>query len=144
MIFFVTRYHEWKSLVNRFTSEKNHWFLISLLIPRMFFSKQELWNHHNWSVTSCKCEVLVMWWHSHPLFSHMQIQAQLIFTIKSSWSRDMILIFINKKGTTETSSFKSWYEIFYWWDIRFIFINRKGTTEAYSNFNMRCVHVMVW
>ena len=83
--------HEWKSLPNRLTSDKKilihsneciilfltryfmswthisaknyHRVLISPLLPMAAFSDRALWRHHNWSVTSCEREILVLWRH---------------------------------------------------------------------------------
>ena len=38
------------------SEKKNHWSLIS---PRTVFSDLALWCCHSWSVTSCKCKVVV-------------------------------------------------------------------------------------
>ena len=102
------RSHEWKSLPNPLTNDKKivihgnkciiifltlyfmswtlkstknyHRALISPLLPRAAFSDQGLWHHHNWSVTSWKCEKLVLWRHSCPLSLRAQIGAKAIFT----------------------------------------------------------------
>ena len=102
------RSHEWKSLTNRLTSDKNivihgneciilfltcyfmswthrstknyHWALISPLLPSAAFSDAALWRHHNWSVTSCEREILVLWRHICLLSLHVQIGAKAIFT----------------------------------------------------------------
>ena len=102
------RSHEWKSLTNRLTSDKKivihgneciilfltccfmswthrsaknyHWALISPLLPSAAFSDAALWRHHNWSVTSCEREILVLWRHICLLSLHVQIGAKAIFT----------------------------------------------------------------
>ena len=102
------RSHEWKSLPNRLTSDKqivihgNEWIilfltryfmswthkyaknyhraLISPLLPRAAFSDRALWRHHNWSVTSCEREILVLWRHICLLSLHAQVGAKAIFT----------------------------------------------------------------
>ena len=99
--------HEWKSLPNRFTSHKNRYsryrmyYFISYtlfyamntqvhlelsssaqfaMLPRAVFSDLALWRHHNWSVTSCEREILVLWRHTRRLLLHVQIGAKAIFT----------------------------------------------------------------
>ena len=102
------RSQEWKSLPNRLTSDKKivihgneciilfltryfmswthksaknyHRALISPLLPRAAFSDRALWRHHNWSVTSCEHEILVLWRHICLLSLHAQIGAKAIFT----------------------------------------------------------------
>ena len=102
------RSHEWKSLPNRLTSDKKivihcneciilfltryfmswthksaknyHRALISPLLPKAAFSDRALWRHHNWSVTSCVREILVLWRHICLLSLHAQIGAKAIFT----------------------------------------------------------------
>ena len=102
------RSHEWKSLTNRLTSDKKivihgneciilfltcyfmswthrsaknyHWALISPLLPSAAFSGAALWRHHNWSVTSCEREILVLWRHICLLSLHVQTGAKAIFT----------------------------------------------------------------
>ena len=99
---------EWKSLSNRLMSDKKllftvtnvlfyflhdilchehtnplknyHRALISPLLPRAAFSDRALWRHHNWSVTSCEREILVLWRHICLLSLHAQIGAKAIFT----------------------------------------------------------------
>ena len=59
-ILFLTRY--FMSWTHK--SAKNyHRALISPLLPRAAFSERALWRHHNWSVTSCEREILVLWRH---------------------------------------------------------------------------------
>ena len=102
------RSHEWKSLPNRLTSDKKivihgneciilfltryfmswthkyaknyHRALISPLLPRAACSDRALWRHHNWSVTSCEREILVLWRHICLLSLHAQVGAKAIFT----------------------------------------------------------------
>ena len=101
------RSHEWKSLVNCFTSDpkivihgneciilfltryfmswtlnstkKNYQSLISPLLLRTVLSDLALWRHHSWSVMSDERGVLALWRHIRPLFLHAQI-AKTIFT----------------------------------------------------------------
>ena len=62
-------------------SAKNyHRTLISPLLLRAAFSDRALWRHHNWSVTSCEREILVLWRHICLLSLHAQIVAKAIFT----------------------------------------------------------------
>ena len=62
-------------------SAKNyHQALISPLLPRAVFSDLALWCHYNWSVTSCKREILVLWHHILRLSLHVQTGAKAIFT----------------------------------------------------------------
>ena len=107
------RSHEWKSLPNHLTSDKKivihgneciilfltryfmswthksaenyHRALISPLLPRAAFSDRALWRHHNWSVTSCEHEILVLWRHICLLSLHAQIGAKAIFTSEQPW-----------------------------------------------------------
>ena len=74
---FLTRY--FMSWTHK--SAKNyHRALISPLLPRAAFSDRALWRHHNWSVTSCEREILVLWRHICILSLHAQIGAKAIFT----------------------------------------------------------------
>ena len=77
IILFLTRY--FMSWTHK--SAKNyHRALISPLLPRAAFSDRALWRHHNWSVTSCESEILVLWRHIRRLSLHAQIGAKAIFT----------------------------------------------------------------
>ena len=97
---------EWKSLPNRLTRDKKivmhgneciilfltryfmswthkstknyHRAFISSLLPWAAFSDRALWRHHNWSVTSCEREILVLWRHICLLSLHTQIGAKAI------------------------------------------------------------------
>ena len=77
IILFLTRYFvSWTH-----KSAKNHnRALVSPLLPRAAFSDRALWRHHNWSVTSCEHEILVLWRHICLLSLHAQIGAKAIFT----------------------------------------------------------------
>ena len=77
IILFLTRYFiSWTH-----KSAKNyHRALISPLLPRAAFSDRALWRHHNWSVTSCEREILVLWRHICLLSLHAQVGAKAIFT----------------------------------------------------------------
>ena len=77
IILFLTRYFvSWTQ-----KSAKNHnRALVSPLLPRAAFSDRALWRHHNWSVTSCEREILVLWRHICLLSLHAQIDAKAIFT----------------------------------------------------------------
>ena len=105
---FGNDFHSWKSLPNRLTSDKKivihgneciilfltryfmswthksaknyHRALISPLLPRAAFSDRALWRHHNWSVTSCERELLVLLRHICLLSLHAQVGAKAIFT----------------------------------------------------------------
>ena len=77
IILFLTRYFvSWTH-----KSAKNHnRALVSPLLPRAAFSDRALWRHHNWSVTSCEREILVLWRNICLLSLHAQIGAKAIFT----------------------------------------------------------------
>ena len=77
IILFLTRYcMSWTH-----KSAKNyHWALISPLLLRAAFSDRALWRHHNWSVTSCEREILILWRHICLLSLHAQVDAKAIFT----------------------------------------------------------------
>ena len=101
------RSHEWKSLPNRLTIDKISLFTVTnvlfyflhailchehtnpqrTIIERSFRRCCQgrpfltaLWCHHNWSVTSCDREILVLWRHICLLSLHAQIGAKAIFT----------------------------------------------------------------
>ena len=77
IILFLTRY--FMSWTHK--SAKNyHRALILPLLPRAAFSDRALWRHHNWSVTSCEREILVLWRHICLLSLHAQVGAKAIFT----------------------------------------------------------------
>ena len=77
IILFLTRY--FMSWTHK--SAKNyHRALISQLLPRAAFSERALWRHHNWSVTSCEREILVLWRHICLLSLQAQIGAKAIIT----------------------------------------------------------------
>ena len=101
------RSHEWKSLVNRITSDSkivthgneciilfltryfmflthnfsknNQRSLISQLSPRTVFSDLALWRHHSWSVTSRERQIVALCRHIRRLFLHAQIGTKAIF-----------------------------------------------------------------
>ena len=79
----INRAYFQEQAVTRWThkSAKNyHRALISPLLPRAAFSDRALWRHHNWSVTSCEREILVLWRHICLLLLYAQIGAKPIFT----------------------------------------------------------------
>ena len=81
IILFLTRY--FMSWTHK--SAKNyHRALISPLLPRAAFSDRALWRHHNWSVTSCEREILVLWRHVCLLSLHAQIGAKANSLVNNS------------------------------------------------------------
>ena len=77
IILFLTRY--FMSWTHK-SAKKYHRALISPLLPRAAFSDRALWRQHNWSVTSCVREILVLWRHICLLSLHAQVGAKAIFT----------------------------------------------------------------
>ena len=60
--------------------KNDHRVLLLPLLPRVVVSDLALWHHHNWSVMSHECEMLLLWCHFCWFSLHTLIVTKAIFT----------------------------------------------------------------
>ena len=95
----------------------------SIVAIRMVFADWALWHHQCLSVTSCECDVVVLWRYIRRLVLHVQIDANAIFTIEERPSISIshhllstakrVRIFILQFGWSNSRGFCFSHE--WWW-----------------------------